>query len=77
MRLLIREGQSAELARSVLQDIAASPQHEFWPDNASHHDIPVAGIIGHRQGASPAIWSLPDGVWVAMIFSAGRVCIGR
>ena len=49
MRLLIREGQSAELGRSVLQEIAASPQHEFWPDNASYHDIPVAGIIAHRQ----------------------------
>ena len=49
MRLLIREGQSAELARSVLQEITSSPRHEFWPDNASYHDIPVAGIIGHRQ----------------------------
>ena len=49
MRLLIREGQPAELARSVLQGVSASPRHEFWPDNASYHDIPVAGIIGHRQ----------------------------
>jgi hypothetical protein len=49
MRLLIREGQSAELARSVLQEITGNPRHEFWPDNASYHDIPVAGIIGHRQ----------------------------
>jgi toxin-antitoxin system PIN domain toxin len=49
IRLLIREGQSAELARSVLQEITSSPRHEFWPDNASYHDIPVAGIIGHRQ----------------------------
>jgi hypothetical protein len=49
MRLLIREGQSAQSARSVLQEITASPQHEFWPDNASYHDIPVGGIIGHRQ----------------------------
>jgi toxin-antitoxin system PIN domain toxin len=49
MRLLIREGQTAELARSVLQEITSSPRHEFWPDNASHHDIPVAGIVGHRQ----------------------------
>ena len=49
MRLLIREGQSAETARSVLQEISSSPQHEFWPDTASYHDIPVAGIIGHRQ----------------------------
>lgn len=49
MRLLIREGQTAESARSVLQEVISNPQHEFWPDNASYHDIPVAGIIGHRQ----------------------------
>jgi uncharacterized protein len=41
--------QSAESARSVLQEISGNPRHEFWPDNASYHDIPVAGIIGHRQ----------------------------
>jgi uncharacterized protein len=49
MRLLIREGQTAESARSILQEIMASPRHEFWPDTASYHDIPTAGIIGHRQ----------------------------
>jgi uncharacterized protein len=49
MRLLIREGQTAESARSVLQEIMSDPRHEFWPDNASYHDIPVTGIIGHRQ----------------------------
>ena len=49
MRLLIREGQPAELARSVLQEIAGDPRHEFWPDNPSYHDIPISGIIGHRQ----------------------------
>jgi toxin-antitoxin system PIN domain toxin len=49
MRLLIREGQTAETARSVLQDVASSPRHEFWPGNASCHDMPVAGIVGHRQ----------------------------
>jgi toxin-antitoxin system PIN domain toxin len=49
MRLLIREGQSAESARSVLQEVMASPRHEFWSDNASYHDIPITGIIGHRQ----------------------------
>lgn len=49
MRLLVREGQSAESARSVLQEITSNPRHEFWPDNASYHDLPVTGIIGHRQ----------------------------
>jgi uncharacterized protein len=49
MRLLIREGQTAESARSVLQEITSDPRHEFWPDSASYHDIPVAGIVGPRQ----------------------------
>jgi uncharacterized protein len=49
MRLLIREGQTAESARSVLQEVTGNARHEFWPDNASYHDIPVAGIVGHRQ----------------------------
>ena len=49
MRLLIREGQTAELARSVLQAITDTPGHEFWPDSASYADMPVAGIVGHRQ----------------------------
>lgn len=49
MRLLIREGQSAETARSVLQEVTSNPRHEFWADNASYQDIPVTGIIGHRQ----------------------------
>ena len=33
MRLLIREGQTAEAARSALQEITPNPRHEFWPDN--------------------------------------------
>ena len=49
IRLLIREGQPAAAARAVLAGTIADPRHEFWPDNASYHDIPVAGIIGHRQ----------------------------
>jgi uncharacterized protein len=49
MRLLLREGQTAASARSVLQEITSNPRHEFWPDNASYHDMPVTGIVGHRQ----------------------------
>ena len=47
--LLVREGQSAEVARSVPQELADHPRHEFWPDTASCHDMRVSGIIGHRQ----------------------------
>jgi toxin-antitoxin system PIN domain toxin len=49
MRLLIREGQPAAAARAVLSQTAASLRHEFWPDDVSYADVPVAGIIGHRQ----------------------------
>jgi toxin-antitoxin system PIN domain toxin len=49
MRLLIREGQTAESARSVLEEISSDSRHEFWPDSASYHDLPVTGIVGHRQ----------------------------
>ena len=49
MRLLIREGQTAEAARAVIADVAADPRHEFWPDDVAYTDVPTAGIIGHRQ----------------------------
>jgi uncharacterized protein len=49
MRLLIREGQPAATARAVLDGATADPRHEFWPDSVGYTDVPVAGIIGHRQ----------------------------
>ena len=49
MRLLIREGQSAETARVILAGTAAHPRHEFWPDDVSYGDVPSRGIVGHRQ----------------------------
>jgi predicted nucleic acid-binding protein len=45
----VRSLEDPESARSVLQEITSNPQHEFWPDNAPYHDIPVAGVIGQRQ----------------------------
>jgi len=49
MRILIREGQPASVARSVLQQIAAHPWHEFWPDGIPYTSVPVDQVIGHRQ----------------------------
>jgi uncharacterized protein len=49
IRLLVREGQSAEAARSVLLRVAADERHEFWPDDVAYTEVPTAGIIGHRQ----------------------------
>ncbi len=49
LRLLIREGQPAAAARAVLNGTSADPRHEFWPDDVPFTDVPVQGIIGHRQ----------------------------
>jgi uncharacterized protein len=49
MRLLIREGQSAATAQTVLNGVTAEPRHEFWPDDVEYADVPTQGIIGHRQ----------------------------
>jgi len=49
MRLLIREGQPAAAARAVLSQTAASPRHEFWPDDIPYTDVHVEGVVGHRQ----------------------------
>jgi toxin-antitoxin system PIN domain toxin len=49
IRLLVREGQTAEAARSVLRGLAADERHEFWPDDVTYADVPTGGIIGHRQ----------------------------
>jgi uncharacterized protein len=48
-RLLIREGQPAAAARAVISRTAASPRHEFWPDDVPYTDVPMQGIVGHRQ----------------------------
>ncbi len=49
VRLLIREGQSAAAARTILNVTAASPRHEFGADDIPYTDVPIQGIVGHRQ----------------------------
>jgi toxin-antitoxin system PIN domain toxin len=49
VRLLIRDGQRAESARSVVRGMSAHPRHEFWPDDVSYSEVPTTGVIGHRQ----------------------------
>ena len=49
LRLLIREGQPAAVARAILSQTMANPRHEFWPDDVPYTDVPVDGIVGHRQ----------------------------
>ena len=29
--------------------VAAQPRHEFWADQVAFVDVPLTGVIGHRQ----------------------------
>jgi toxin-antitoxin system PIN domain toxin len=49
LRLLIREGQTADDAQAVLNAVKNSERHEFWPDSISYNDVPLNGVLGHRQ----------------------------
>jgi uncharacterized protein len=49
VRLLIREGQPAETARTVVSAMAADSRHEFWPDDLPYGDVAMNGVVGHRQ----------------------------
>ena len=60
MRLVMREGQTAEAARAVIADVAADPRHEFWPGDVAYTDVPTAGIIGHRQVTDAYLLALAE-----------------
>ena len=49
LRLLIRQGQSAQAAVSLLSALAAHPRHAFWPDSQPFEAVSMRGVIGHRQ----------------------------
>lgn len=49
LRFLIREGQLVETAVTVLEMVAGHRRHRFWPDEVSFLNVPLAGVVGHRQ----------------------------
>jgi predicted nucleic acid-binding protein len=49
VRLLLREGQSAQTAATVVSSLMAQPRHEFWPDDVPFDVVALDGVIGHRQ----------------------------
>jgi toxin-antitoxin system PIN domain toxin len=51
LRLLLREGQTAHDAQAVLDAVRHSERHEFWPDSVCYCDVPLNGVLGHRQVA--------------------------
>jgi toxin-antitoxin system PIN domain toxin len=49
VRLLIREGQTAETAQAMVEALVDDARHEFWADDVSYDDMNLKGVIGHRQ----------------------------
>lgn len=49
IRLLIRQGQSAPDARSIVEAVCEDARHEFWPDDLPFGDVDLRGVVGHRQ----------------------------
>jgi toxin-antitoxin system PIN domain toxin len=49
VRLLIRQGQDGPTAHAVLTALAEHPRYEFWADSISYREVPLGGVIGHRQ----------------------------
>lgn len=49
VRFLVRIGESAITAASVLRAVRALPRCEFWPDSVSYTDVRLTHVRGHRQ----------------------------
>lgn len=49
VRLVVREGQSVDTAYAALAALGDDDRHEFWPDDVSYSEVPLTGVIGHRQ----------------------------
>ncbi len=49
VRLLVREGQSAAVAASMLAALAVHPRHAFWPDELAYRQVDLGRVLGHRQ----------------------------
>jgi toxin-antitoxin system PIN domain toxin len=73
VRLLIREGQSAQSATAVVSALMTQPRHVFWPDDAAFDAVSLTGVIGHRQvtdaylatspGPTMAVWPPLTRAW--------------
>lgn len=49
LRHLLREGFNAADAWASLARVTSQRRHEYWPDDATYLDVPLTGVIGHRQ----------------------------
>ncbi len=49
VRAWLRAGGSAESAQRSLTTLVGNPRHEFWTDDIGYGDVPLGGVVGHRQ----------------------------
>jgi toxin-antitoxin system PIN domain toxin len=49
LRFLIRGGVSAADSMTVLEELTSRSEHEFWRDGIAYSDVPLRGVVGHRQ----------------------------
>ncbi len=49
VRFLVRLGESASVAQTLLRSVHDLPSCEFWGDAPSYVDADLAGVTGHRQ----------------------------
>ena len=49
VRFLMRLGESAQTAATILAAVHERDRCEFWPDSLSYQDLDLAGLQGHRQ----------------------------
>ncbi|GAB3568840.1 type II toxin-antitoxin system ribonuclease VapC29 [Amycolatopsis endophytica] len=49
LRLLLRQGQTADNALATLAGVRENERHSYWPDSISYTDVPMGGVLGHRQ----------------------------
>lgn len=58
VRLLVREGQSAAAAASLLSALFDHPRHAFWPDDVAYRQVDLGNVHGHRQVTDAYLASL-------------------
>jgi len=58
VRFLLRIGESAHSAKSLLDSLHATSRYAFWPDSLSFRDTNLEDVHGHRQVTDSYLASL-------------------
>ncbi|MEP7351815.1 MAG: TA system VapC family ribonuclease toxin [Acidobacteriota bacterium] len=47
--LATKAAMTIQNAQAILVQVVELAGHQFWPDSVSYLDLPMRGVIGHRQ----------------------------